>query len=195
MIDMEAFLGAFSGVWFALFIIIFAVCGTFTATIGNMFWSLVVLAAGACILEFIIGISVLSILIANPLLVIAVLAIYIGIGAAYTGLWRWPSHLRKQSSTIKYAFEEWARPRGKELQGKTKEESFEIFLDSANYSSWHPSRNKERLSTWVLMWPFAMGWELSHKPLIWIFETVYYTLGDMFVAIGKNTARKNVKFD
>ena len=192
---MEAFLGAFSGVWFALFIIIFAACGTFTASVGNMFWSLVVLAAGAGILEFLIGISVLSILIANPLLVVAVLAIYIGIGAAYTGLWRWPSHLRKHSSVIKSTFENWRSSHEKQLAGKSKEEAFEIFLDSAHYSSWHPSRNKERLSTWVLMWPFAMGWELSHKPLIWIFETIYYTLGDMFVAIGKNTARKNVKLD
>ena len=192
---MEAFLGAFSGVWFALFIIVFAVCGTFTASVGSMFWSLVVLAAGAGILEFLVGISVLSILIANPLLVIAALAIYIGIGAAYTGLWRWPSHLRKQSGLIKSVFENWRTDNQKKLTDKTKEEAFELFLDSDRYGSWHPSRNKERLSTWVLMWPFAMGWELSHKPLIWIFETVYYTLGDMFVAIGKNTARKNVKLD
>lgn len=192
---MEAFLGAFSGVWFALFIIIFAACGTFTASVGNMFWSLVVLAAGAGILEFLIGISVLSILITNPLLVIAVLAIYIGIGAAYTGLWRWPSYLRRHSEYIKSEFNRWSEAREKQLAGKTKAEAFEVFLDSEFYATWHPRRNKERLSTWVLMWPFAMGWELSHKPLIWIFETVYYTLGDMFVAIGKNTARKNVKLD
>jgi len=192
---MEAFLGAFSGVWFALFIILFVACGTFTATVGSMFWSLVVIAAGAGILQFLVGISIFSILLANPLLIIAVLAIYIGIGAAYTGLWRWPAHLRKQSAVIKSTFETWKMVREKQIAGKTKEEAFEMFLDSGDYASWHPSYNKERLSTWVLMWPFAMGWELSHKPLIWIFETVYYTLGDMFVAIGKNTARKNVKLD
>ena len=192
---MEAFIGAFSGVWLALFIILFVACGTFTATVGSMFWSLVVIAAGAGILQFLVGISIFSILLANPLLIIAVLAIYIGIGAAYTGLWRWPAHLRKQSAVIKNTFETWKMVREKQIAGKTKEEAFEMFLDSGDYASWHPSYNKERLSTWVLMWPFAMGWELSHKPLIWIFETVYYTLGDMFVAIGKNTARKNVKLD
>jgi hypothetical protein len=192
---MEAFLGAFSGVWFALFVIIFAACGTFTASVGNMFWSLVVLAAGAGILEFLVGISVLSILIANPLLVIAVLAIYIGIGAAYTGLWRWPAYLRKHTNIIQIVFNRWRDDHPKQLAGKTKEEAFEAFLDSAHYAEFHPSRNKERLSTWVVMWPFAMGWELSHKPLIWIFETIYYTLGDMFVAIGKNTARRNIKLD
>lgn len=192
---MEAFLGAFSGVWLALFAIIFVASATFTATVGNIFWSFVVLLAGAGILEFLIGISILSVLVANPLLVIAVLAIYVGIGAAYTGLWRWPAHLRKHSGVIKLAFDQWRSSREKHLADKTKEEAFELFLDSVNYESWHPRRNKERLSTWVLMWPFAMGWELSHKPLIWIFETIYYTLGDMFVSIGKNTARKNIKLD
>lgn len=192
---MEAFIGAFSGVWFALFLIIFVACGTFTASVGNMFWSLIVIAAGAGILEFLVGISILSILITNPLLVIAALAIYIGIGAAYTGLWRWPSHLSKHSGVIKSAFNQWRNSHEIQLAGKTKEETFELFLDSDRYNSWHPRSNKERLSTWVVMWPFAMGWELSHKPLIWVFETVYYTLGDMFVAIGKQTARKNIKLD
>jgi hypothetical protein len=192
---MEAFIGAFSGVWLALFIIIFAACGTFTATVGNMFWSIIVLAAGAGILQFLVGISILSIFITNPLLVIAVLAIYIGIGAAYTGLWRWPAYLRKMSAYIQEMFDRWKHAHDKQLAGKSKEEAFEEFLDSSHYAEFHPSRNKERLSTWVVMWPFAMGWELSHKPLIWVFETVYYTLGDMFVAIGKQTARKNIKLD
>ncbi len=192
---MEAFIGAFSGVWLALFFIIFIACGTFTATVGNIFWSFVVLAAGAGILQFLVGISILSIFIANPLLVIAVLAIYIGIGAAYTGLWRWPAYLRKMSGYIQEMFDRWKHSHAKQLEGKSKEAAFEEFLDSSHYAEFHPSRNKERLSTWVLMWPFAMGWELSHKPLIWVFETVYYTLGDMFVAIGKQTARKNIKLD
>lgn len=193
--DIASFLGAFSGVWLALFFIIFVACGTFTATIGNMFWSIVVLAAGAGVLQFLAGIAILPILIANPLLIVAVVGGYIAIGAAYTGMWRWPSYLRRHSGYIKSEFTRWSEAREKQLAGKTKAEAFEIFLDSDFYATWHPSRNKERLSTWVLMWPFAMGWELSHKPLIWIFETVYYTLGDMFVAIGKNTARKNIKLD
>ena len=148
---MEAFLGAFSGVWFALFLIVFAACGTFTASVGNMFWSVIVLAAGAGILEFLVGISVLSILVANPLLVIAVLAIYIGIGAAYTGLWRWPAWLRKHSGVIQSVFNQWSDAHQKQLAGKTKAEAFELFLDSDRYASWHPSSNKERLSTWVFI--------------------------------------------
>lgn len=192
---MEAFMGAFSGVWFALFLIVFVACGTFTASVGSMFWSLIVIAAGAGAMQFLGGISILAILMTNPLLVVTVAAIYIGIGAAYTGLWRWPSHLRKHSGVIKSVFQQWYDSHQKQLTGKTKAEAFEIFLDSDRYSSWHPSTNKERLSTWVLMWPFAMSWELSHKPLIWIFDTVYATLGEMFVVIGKQTARKNIKLD
>lgn len=192
---MEAFIGAFSGVWLALFAIVFIACGTFTASVGNFFWSAVVLAAGAGVLEFLVGISILSVLIANPLLIVAVIGAYIAVGAAYTGLWRWPAHLRKHSGVIQSVFNQFVDSHAKQLAGKTKAEQFEIFLDSDRYSSWHPRSNKERLSTWVVMWPFAMGWELSHKPLIWVFETVYYTLGDMFVAVGKNTARKNIKLD
>lgn len=192
---MEAFMGAFSGVWFALFAILFIVSGAFTATFGSMFWSVIVLAAGAGILEFLLGVSVLAIVATNPLLIVAAFAIYIGIGVAYTGLWRWPSWLRKHSDVIKSKFEQWSGAHQKQLTGKTKEEAFEIFLDSDHYSSWHPSRNKERLSTWVLMWPFTLAWELSHKPLIWIFDTVYATLGEMFITIGKQTARKNIKLD
>lgn len=192
---MEAFMGAFSGVWIALAAIIFIGCGAFTATFGSMFWSLVVLITGSVVFEVLLGLSVWALIAANPLMGIAIVAIYIGIGAAYTGLWRWPAYLRKYSEHVKAAFNQWCDQHKKQLGDKTKEQAFEDFLDSSAYRIWHPSNNKERLSTWVLMWPFAMGWELSHKPLIWVFDTVYATLGEMFVAIGKQTARKNIKLD
>lgn len=188
---MEAFIGAFSGVWLALFAIVFLACGAWTASIGNLMVSVLVVLAGFIGMDFLFGVSIWGYMLVNPLNFVGVLAVYFLAGAAYVGVWRWPDHIRQMKHYIDLSFQSWRRDRKKE----NTPAAFEEFLDSSHYTEYTPSRNKERITTWIAMWPFALAWELSHKPIRWITSAVYEALGKVFTQIGKNTARKNVKFD
>jgi hypothetical protein len=71
----------------------------------------------------------------------------------------------------------------------TQDNSFDAFLNSHAYK-FNASAHKERLGTWVGMWPFSMTWELARKPAIWVWNTSYKSLGELFQRISHRTARK-----
>lgn len=179
---MEVFLAAAGGTWFAIFALIILAAGIFSAEFDSFFGGTVTLSIGLLGADLIFGYPIFSALVANPLIAIVIVGLYVMIGSAYTGIWRWPEYLRGKSENIEHDFAQYRMD--------NKGGSFDDFLESNRYNGYRASSNKERLSAWVLMWPFSLFWELARKPAKWAFNTVYATLGNMFENVGKNTAKK-----
>jgi hypothetical protein len=70
-----------------------------------------------------------------------------------------------------------------------RDTSFETFLNSTSYR-FSVKNNKDRVASWVLLWPTSFAWELIHKPFIWLWDSVYYGLGKVFEKINHDQARK-----
>lgn len=182
---LTAFMGGFSGVWFALFLLIFVGFGIFSAENDSFFMGTLTFIIGLGLMDFVFGVPVWATIVGNPFVIVLFLAIYIAAGAAYTGLWRWVRFIKDRGNEIERSFQSWAHSRKQEKQSA----DFDLFLNSDSYK-FKAATHKDRLAAWVLTWPFGLLWDLMHRPARWVFNTVYNNLGVVFETVSKNTARK-----
>lgn len=181
---MEVFLAAAGGTWFAIFALVILIAGIASAEYDNFVGGTITFFVGLLGADFIFGYPIIASIMTNPLIIVLALALYVFVGSVYTGLWKWPDYIRGKETDIEHTFRNYK-------QNNLPESSFDDFIESDDYTSrFGASRNKQRLSAWVLMWPFSLFWELLRKPAIWVFNTSYAMLGDMFESVGKNTAKK-----
>lgn len=183
--ESMAFLGAFSGVWFALFLLIFIASGIFSVENDSFFGGTITFVLGLAGMDLLFGVPVWETLNANWLSLFLFLAIYIAAGSAYAGFWKWIGFIQENEDSINEKYLQWAKAANKHGEP----DDFETYLNSDSYK-FKAKYHKERLAAWVLMWPFGLLWDLMHRPARWVFNTVYENLGTMFDSIGKNTARK-----
>lgn len=187
-------LGLTSEIWLMLFLLSFVVMGMVVSAYDNVMLASLTLIAGLAALQWIFGVPVWASIVANPLIIVLFAAAYIVIGSFYTGLWRFPNFVSSNKLSIRVNFEIWVKDvyrtdtKEQYIANLKSDEKYEEYLDSTYYPM-SASKNKTRLASWVLMWPFALTWELSHKPAIWIWDTVYSNLGEVFQQISKRTAR------
>ncbi len=165
-------------------LIVFIVAGIISAEMDSAFAALVTLVIGAVIVEWGMGISLISVLLSNPLWIFMGLVLFAAAGGLYTVVWRWPEFIRKNKDTIMSSYTRWA---GDRKSGQ--DNSFDAYLDSSDYD-FNASAHAERLTTWVILWPFSLTWELARKPAFWLGKTVYYSLGNTLQRVGRSTARK-----
>lgn len=180
---MEVFLAAAGGTWFAIFSLLILIVGIASAEYDSFVGGTATLLVGLLGADLIFGYPIFASILANPLLAVLAVALYVMVGSAYTGLWKWPDYIRSQAENIESSYGTWMSIRKENV-------NFDDFLDSREYNYHRASSNKERLSAWVLMWPFSMFWELARKPAKWAFNTTYEMLGTTFERVGKSTAKK-----
>lgn len=172
------------GIWAILGIIVFVIAGILSAELDSASLSAGTFVIGLIVLEWGLGIGVWALFVSNPLWIIGSIVLYVALGAAYTAFWRWPEYICEHDSELMDKFARWAHN-----LASNEDKSFEAFMDSDeyNYNAW---QHKERLGTWVGMWPFSLSWELARKPAIWVWNTAYNSLGSTFQSAGRRAARK-----
>jgi hypothetical protein len=164
---------------------VFVAAGILSAEMDSALLSVATFVIGLLTLQFGFEIAVWSAFVANPLLAVGAVIIYVALGAVYTAVWKWPDYIRKNKERIMSSYNDWARKKNQ----NNADNSFEAFLDSDSYE-YSASDHKERLATWTGMWPFSFVWDVSRRPAIWLWEVVYTSLGEAFQRISKRTARK-----
>ncbi len=182
---MDVFFAAFSGAWFAIFMLAFIVIGIIANEMDSFWMGAATLLIGLVGMQFLFAVPVWASIFANPLMLLLYAAVYVAIGSIYTGMWSWPNYIREHEDRIKMSYGEY-RNRNKR---DGIEVTFDDFLDSGSYD-YKASNHKDRLAAWVLMWPFGLLWDLMHRPARWIWNTVYSGLGRVFEDVSKRTARK-----
>jgi hypothetical protein len=165
-------------------VLAFVAAGIFSAEMDNAFMAFATFVIGLLTLQYGFGIAVWASIVANPLLLVGLFVINIMAGGVYTAVWRWPEYIRNNKKDIMSSYDDWVKDRK-----ANESNSFDDYLTSAYYD-YNANGHKERLVTWVFMWMFSLVWELSRKPTVWLWKTVYAGFGNMFQKIGRNTARK-----
>lgn len=202
----ETFVISAMGVWFAAFMLLFFVGLVWASERDSFLLGTSVILVGAAVGEFVFGLPIIASVVANPFMLVVYVAVYIAFGALYAGLWRLPNFVKKNSSRIQSDYVAWKdrlttnherswrakikdHVTGTEEQPAPVDVSFDTFLNSSSYQ-YSVRNNKDRVASWVLLWPASLTWELMHKPFIWLWNSVYFGLGEVFERINRDTARK-----
>lgn len=177
-----SFLG---GVWFILFLAVWLIFCGFASKKDNILYGAITLISGAILSDLLFGTIIFSSILANPLLLIGGLIAYSLVGIIDAMVRRWPRFLKSRQESIEKNFEIWSMAE--------VAPSFEKFLDSASYASNTAVQNKNRIASYVLMWPFSFVAFIVTTPCEWIYNSIHTYLGDTFDSIGKKYTLANHK--
>jgi hypothetical protein len=183
----EAVLISASGVWLALFLLVAFIALAFSIEADSFFAGSVLLVIFAGIAQFIFDIAILSYIAANPLLTIFALIFYAAIGIAYAAFWRLPIFVDKNAEYIKNEYVIFCKA------NEGHDTSFEAFTTSYRYRQFTVAYNKDAVASWVLLWPIGVLWELSHKPIRWLWSMLYSGIGSSLEKINTNAAAKIIQ--
>jgi hypothetical protein len=172
--------------WFIVFACFFIATGIFASEIENFAIGTATFIIGLVSMQWFFDIPVWEYIVANPLNLILYLALYTIAGATYTLLWRWPEFIREHASKIESAYESFLVKYPTILSPKD-----EFF--SSNYYDFKASKHSKRFATWILTWPFSLGWELARKPIKYFYNAVYALLGDAVDRVGKRATNQILK--
>jgi hypothetical protein len=178
---IETFLVTIGGVWVALFLLCILVLLLISIEYDSFVAGLFTIISGISIATFVFGIPVLSVVFLDPLLLVLGLLFYVTIGGAYAAFWRYPNYLKANKHKIKDYFNRWDSDHPNDYEG---------FLSSYYYSEYLPKNNKERIGSWILLWPVGLLWELSHKPFKRVWRNTYKLMANTLEKIGSSTTRK-----
>lgn len=202
----EMILASMAGFWLGLFLLVTFGSLIWASESDSFFMGVGVLIVSWAIAEYIFDISILASIIANPFMLIIYLILFIAVGALYAAMWKLPNFVQKNSDRIQQDYDNWKDIQTREndlnwrdkargiLPGEREEKapadvSYEAFLNSDRYK-YSVRNNKDRVASWVLLWPAGVIWELAHKPFVWAWNKIYYGLGEIFERINKDAARK-----
>jgi hypothetical protein len=203
---IEMIFASMAGFWLGLYLLIAFGSLIWASETDSFFVGIGVLMVAWAIGEWVFGIPILASIIANPLMLIVYGVLYIAFGSLYTRMWKLPNYIRKNSSAIQRSYESWKdlvtrqhsmdwRDKirdtlpGEKAEKQAVDVSFDRFLNSDSYG-YSVRKNKDRVASWVLLWPASIVWELSHKPFVWAWEKVYYGIGRVLEKANHDMARK-----
>lgn len=192
MIMFEAMLISAGGLWLGLFGLVVFGSLIWASEVDSFVLGSAVILLSAVIAQFVFSIPIWATLVANPLMLILYVAVYVAVGSVYAAMWKLPNYIKKNSADINSEYTSWKETQTKKGWGSKEnkvDDSFDTFLDSPYYT-YSVKHNKDRVASWVLLWPASLTWELMHKPFIWLWDSVYYGLGKAFEKINRDQAKK-----
>lgn len=188
----EAMLISAGGLWLGLFALIVLSGILWASSVDSFILGSAVIFVSLVVAQFLFAIPVWAALTANPFMMIVYVIFYGAVGAVYTALWRLPKYIKRNAYHIQSDYDRWKNDQEKwnrKLHDEVRDTSFESFLNSNDYR-YSVKNNKDRVASWVLLWPTSLTWELIHQPFIFIWDNVYYGLGKVFEKINHDQAKK-----
>ncbi len=175
------------GFWFFLFVVFVLIAGIVSNEMDSFFGgglTLVMLAGGS---QFLFGIPVWSSIVANPFLVILGIVVYTAIGIAYGVFIRYAEFLNDNADRIKSHWNEYRRD--------NPNATTEDFRKSSYYRNYTPSFNADKIVLWVTLWPWGALWDLSHKPIRYVYNNLYGLTGRLLDAVGARISDRIINND
>ena len=188
----EAMLISAGGLWLGLFGLLVLSGILWASSVDSFILGSAVIFVSLVVAQFLFAIPVWAALTANPFMMIVYVVFYGAIGAVYTALWRLPKYIKRNADHIQRDYDRWKEDQQKwnrKLHDEVRDTSFEAFLNSNDYR-YSVKNNKDRVASWVLLWPTSLTWELIHQPFVFIWDNVYYGLGKVFEKINHDQAKK-----
>ena len=159
------------GFGFLVFTLLVLAAGVLSAELDSITGAVVtfILMIGGAV--FLFDFPVLDSVFGNLFLSFVALVAYTVIGLAYGVWYRYSEWLNKRSNSISREYERFVSEYSKKHKGEFP--SNEEFRQSHHYSPFLPIKNINRISTWIALWPWALFWDLCHKPVRALYNTVY----------------------
>jgi hypothetical protein len=129
-------------------------------------------------------ISHLSFLL-DPITLISIAVFFLAAGTAWS-LWKWRRHML--SNSVQKSLRE-----GKYIYDRQKEKVCPFKESVAFPSKARPSRNIEKIVTWIMLWPFSMMVYFFEDFLMDIGRWIYNRLGNVYVRITDSTLPEDMK--
>jgi hypothetical protein len=185
MFEMMALAGGF---WFFLFVMVVLVVGVIASEMDSFFAGTVTFVLTLAGLQL-FGYPIFTAILGYPIFLLIFLAIYVAAGSAYAVFYRYPRMLNSNKDKIRSEYEYFLRD-GNKFES---DQSYDEFMDSYRYQTFRPGSNLDSISTWVLMWPWGLFWDLLHRPIIWIYNNMYTGIGQALEKVGKSVTRRILK--
>lgn len=178
---MFEFLGLLGGFWFFLFVCFIIVVGGLSSENDSLIGAVATFIA--LIAGFILfGIPVFSTAVEYIAFTVLLLVAYIVIGLVYAIYFKFPDFLKSKSENIKTTWNNWKQ----KYPDGTREE----FLKSGDYMVYTPYHNNSSITVWTALWPWGLAWDLIHKPVKFIYNSVYDIAGKMLDGVTKRVTSK-----
>jgi hypothetical protein len=190
MFETIALLGGF---WFFCFVLLVFVAGIISAELDSMFGSIttmVMLLAGG---QFLFDIPIWQTIVDKPISILFIIASYIIIGVIYVVAYRFNRWLKGRSVSIKSDFKRFEKDYMTEHNGEYP--SGEEFRKSSYYEKYTPSANADLITSWVMLWPWAVFWDLCNRPIRYAFSNVRVMVGKMLDNVGAKATDKIIRDD
>lgn len=172
------------GVWIALAALLVVIGLLYSTHNESFFLGLGVIFLAILAGEYLLGLGIFAAIAANPFVLLFGLGGYAVIGTLYAAWWKMPNFLDSKKDSISKRYDIW-----KSRLDKDQDPSYEEFLNSQSYP-YSVRDNKDRVASWVLLWPLNILWELSHKPFVWVWEKAYYGIGRVLENVNSKHATK-----
>ena len=129
-------------------------------------------------------------ILANPAIVVALVAGYFVVGALYVLGWRYKSYLEDNTDNIRAFFVTWKTKNERELNSLPEDEIKRRFIESDDYAyKYGPGRKKGLITTWILWWPLSLTCHISYRPVKYICEKIYDYISKWLVSIFKRSSK------
>lgn len=184
---MFELLGNIGGIWFLLFVVFIFVGGIVSAEFDSVIGAMLTFAFmfGGFLLFFDLPFE-LGLFESLFMMAVGVVG-YVIIGLVYGVWYRYSDWLRNQADHMKSRYDDYEKS---VLKDKGQVPTRDGFRDSIYYKEFQPIRNLDRITTWIALWPWALFWDLCHKPARWIYNTVYDIAARALNAVNKKISDK-----
>jgi hypothetical protein len=176
-----------SGIWLSIFALLAISLLILSIEKDSSTLGSAVLFLSFMIVEYGFNIPIWASIVANPILLAVYLFAYISSGIVYASFWRLPNFIKKNADSIRNDYHQWKQT--DQWTSPKRDVSIDAFL-SSSYYRYKIQNNKDRIISWVMLWPVGVTWEMIHKPTTAIWKTGYRIIGNTLEKVNRDTARK-----
>jgi len=183
---MFELLGNIGGIWFLLFTIAIVgggiIAAEFDSVVGAVITYVIMIAGFTFVFDLPFEVGLFSGLFMTVIGVV----VYVGIGLVYGVQYRYGGWLKDQATNMKMDYADYE----KDATAMGETPSKDGFRASRKYDAYRPKHNLDRITAWIALWPWALFWDLCHKPARWIYNTVYDIAARGLDAVNKRISDK-----
>lgn len=177
-------------VWVAFVGLILSICVAWEAP-G---WATVTFLAACGLSDWALGTHIYASVMQNPLVMLEIFAVYILIGVIWS-MPKWFFHVREIREDYLYDVNRFLWSRDREQNNQIPEDLVADWLRSPEFRRWDgeipplASKNKSRITLWMMYWPISMVWTLIDEPVRRTFNFVYEQIQGVYTRISEHAFR------
>lgn len=136
------------------------------------------------VLQFMFGIDLWGAVVSNPLTIFGLVLVYFFCGAVWVLLWKWPRYCERIVSKVRgaaiHSYHLNDTDTKTEDQARKKIAEDQLSIDE----------NLERITAWIVAWPFGLFWSLLRDPITWLAKTWASMIGSSLKRIAERAVSK-----